>query len=263
MRGYPLKAKQEHFPKHIKKSYANGLWQRSCGCIVVHTGPSWQDLLFALIFNLRTSSPSYAILSRRWDTGWCVCVCVCVSAGRANTAANAGSNSGCACLFVPTTKSHARPRLWKCSCVPDPCAQPAIPPRPTTPLCVFTLQTLTSHQKPSCLVRTRQRNSKAERKESAKLAKMWFPLAQAGQEFRPGLQVRPPRRLPTHGPSWVNTQCSHFSTWIFQNHHSVRFIKWKPLSCLLNNVPKSWTQPFRTRSSHSQFDWWPSQINRT
>lgn len=48
MWGYLLKAKPVHFPKHIKKSYANGLRQHSCGCIVIliciHCGSSWQGL---------------------------------------------------------------------------------------------------------------------------------------------------------------------------------------------------------------------------
>lgn len=70
MWGYPLKAKQSNFPKHIKKSYANGLWQRSCGCIVVliciHCGSSWQDPLFAFSLNLRAH---LEITSFRVNTG--------------------------------------------------------------------------------------------------------------------------------------------------------------------------------------------------
>lgn len=93
---YLLKAKQENFPKHIKKSYANGLRQRSCGCIVVliciHCGSSWQGLLFAFTLNLQGSSQAYITQSQQRDircritpntranTGvkYCVCLCDCV-----------------------------------------------------------------------------------------------------------------------------------------------------------------------------------------
>lgn len=139
MRGYPLKAKQENFPKHIKKSYANGLWQHSCGCILIYTVAHPGRTLCLPAFLI--CGAHLDLTPSRVSTG---------TRGAANTAANAGSNSGCVCLFVPTTKSHARPRLWKCSHVPEPCTEPTIRTGPncppTTSSCVFALQTPTSHQ---------------------------------------------------------------------------------------------------------------------
>lgn len=47
----PQSKARKFFPKHIKKSYANGLWQRSCGCIVIYTvARPGRTLLFAHIF---------------------------------------------------------------------------------------------------------------------------------------------------------------------------------------------------------------------
>lgn len=94
MWGYILKAKPGNFPKHIKRSYANGLGQRSCGCIVIliciHCGSSWQDPLFAFTPNLQGSSQAYITQSQQRDirlgptanttanTGVTYSVCVCV-----------------------------------------------------------------------------------------------------------------------------------------------------------------------------------------
>lgn len=126
MWGYPLKAKQSNFPKHIKKSYANGLWQRSCGCIVVliciHCGSSWQDPLFAFSLNLRAH---LEITSFRVNTG---------TSARAlllTLQLTLGSNSGgggCLCVSSPecvsTKQSQKRSskltfRVHWCSQAPD------------------------------------------------------------------------------------------------------------------------------------------------
>lgn len=81
----PQSKSKGNFPKHIKRSYANGLWQRSCGCIVVliciHCGSSWQGPLFAFALYLRGSSPDYIIQSQHRDI-------------RHGLAANAGANPG-------------------------------------------------------------------------------------------------------------------------------------------------------------------------
>lgn len=133
-------------------------------------------------------------------------MCVWGGGGRlaANTAANAGSNGGCVCLFVPTTKSLARPILWKHA---PPPPTPYLTPASTIKLSADpALARICSSNtdfpsEPSCLVRTRQRKSKKEARKRAKLAEMWFPLAEDGQELRPGLPVHSPGCLPSHGPS--------------------------------------------------------------
>lgn len=141
MRGYPLKAKQENFPKHIKKSYANGLWRRSCGCIVIYTVAHPGRTLCLPAFLI--GGAHLDLTPSRVSTG--------TRGGPLTLQPTRGQTVGvCVCLFVPTTKSHARPRLWKCSHVPEPRTEPTIRSGPncppTTSLCVFALQTPTSHQ---------------------------------------------------------------------------------------------------------------------
>lgn len=109
----------------------------------IHCGPSWQDPLFALSFNLRGSSRSYTIWSQHWDGG---------GGGQVLTLQPTWGQTvgGGVCLCVPTEKSLRRPCVWKRSRGPDPCTQPTILTSlnhpSTASLCVFALQTPTSHQ---------------------------------------------------------------------------------------------------------------------
>lgn len=143
-----------------------------------------------VFFNPPSSSRSYAIPSQHWDTGglgW--------GGGRlaANTAANAGSNGGCVCLFVPTTKSLARPILWKRpptsyltpASTMELCADPA--------LARICSSNTAFPSEPSCLVRTRQRRSKNESEEKGQsLQRCGFLWLKTGRSYaRASRSVRP------------------------------------------------------------------------
>lgn len=144
MWGYPLKAKQENFPKHIKKSYANGLWQRSCGCIVIYTvahpGSThcWPALL---ICGDHLDLTPFGVNTGTWGGGGAV---LTLQPTWGQTVGRGG------CLCVPAEESLRRPGVGKRSRGPDPCTQPTILTSlnhpSTASLCVFALQTPTSHQ---------------------------------------------------------------------------------------------------------------------
>lgn len=124
----------------------------------------------------------------------------------ANTAANAGSNGGCVCLFVPTTKSLARPILWKHA---PPPPTPYLTPASTIELSADpALARICSSNtdfpsEPSCLVRTRQRKSKKESKEKGKACR---DVVSSGRR-RAGATPGPPgpfARLPAESRTLLN-----------------------------------------------------------
>lgn len=181
----------------------------------IHCGPSWQEPL-----------PTFLICGAHLDvTPSPVSTGTRGGGGRlaANTAANAGSNGGCVCLFVPTTKGHARPSPWKCSRVPDPTI------RTSRVYCAYLLFKQRLPIRTSLALWERDKETaKNERKESAKLAKMWFPLAEGVSPQPAG----PCTRVPAESRTFLNqhTALSLLRT-DFPKPSFISFLLVKPLSC--------------------------------
>lgn len=165
------------------------VWLYCC----THCGPSWLGpFCLPAFFNLRGSSRSHTIPGQRRDT-------LGGAASLPSLQPMRGQTLGvCVCLCVPTKKSHGSSLR-----VPGPCAQPTIPSRPdrTASLCVFALQTPTSHQDLPALWERDKETAKMKERKAHGLQRCGFLWLKTGRSFASASCL-----VPSHGPSWINTQ---------------------------------------------------------
>lgn len=193
----------------------------------IHCGPSWLDPLFAHFFFFSFFKIRGALLHLppSWvNTGTrgvkqCVCVCVwCVRTDQEKS--RVGSH-------VPDPRTPSQ--LFRPAPIirrPRPCA------------CLLFKQRLLRQNLPTLWKRDKERAKKG--KESTTLAKMWFPVAEEGQELHPG------PLMPAESRAFLNQHAgtSRSSARSFQDHHSFHlFRSWKTTSCLFNSMGGTYQNP--------------------